>query len=270
MRCDLAIIIVEHDCADLLRACLRSLVEHTRTIDYRVLVVSNGVRAPDVAALEAVLPTLQVVRAPQRASFAAATNLGLQLLPKHRDAPRYVVLLNPDTYLHDDALGALVRYMDLHPQVGAAGPQLRRPDGTPQPYSHGAAPTPGYLLRRLWSQVRGAYLHPWSGTAPLETEWVAATCMIVRYAALQAVGPLDERFGLYFEDVDWCLRLRAAGWRVLFVPTIAITHLGGASIGARATQHYDRALVRWYAKRYGGLPAAWLWWALRVRRALGR
>ncbi len=292
-ECELTIIIVEHNCADLLRQCLRSVVTQTRSITYAIVVISNGSIAPDVRSLEAEFPSLHLIRTARNEGFAAANNVGLRWIegrgqgsgvrsqgseenPKSKiqnrliQHPTYVLLLNPDTLLHADAIGALARFMDAHPDVGAAGPQLVRPDGRPQPYSHGDAPSPWYLLRRLWSHLRGTYLHAWSGSAAIDTGWVAGTCLIARRTAIRAVGPLDEQFFLYFEDVDWCLRMRAAGWRVTFVPGIAITHLGGGSAGAAATQQYDRSLVRFYAKHYGGLMAALAWWALRLYRSIRR
>jgi N-acetylglucosaminyl-diphospho-decaprenol L-rhamnosyltransferase len=271
-RVDLAIIIVEHDCADLLRRCLRSIVTHTRSIACEIVVISNGPVDPDVRSLEAEFPGIYVIRTERNEGFAAANNAGLHCPGAGSrgsgEPSRYVVLLNPDTMLHGDALGALVRFMDAHPDVGAAGPQLVQPDGRPQPYSHGDAPSPFYLLRRLGSHLRGTYLHEWGGSEAIDTGWVAGTCMIVRRDAIRDVGLLDEQLFLYFEDVDWCLRMRAAGWRVVFVPSVAITHLGGGSIGGRATQHYDRSLVRFYAKWYGGLAAALVWWALRLYRGI--
>jgi hypothetical protein len=193
------------------------------------------------------------------------------------------VLLNPDTLLHDDALAALVRWLDAHPDVGAAGPQLLQPDGQPQPYSYGCVPTPRYLLRRLWSHVRGRYLHAWHGSQPQAVDWIAGTCLMVRHSAFKEVGLLDERFFLYFEDVEWGLRLRRAGWRVVFVPQIAITHIGGGSVGTHASPHYDRSLVVLYTTLYGRVAgwgvalALWLYrrWQhgarqLRARMALSR
>ncbi|HEY0604256.1 MAG TPA: glycosyltransferase family 2 protein, partial [Herpetosiphonaceae bacterium] len=259
---DLSIIIVAYNSPDLLQATLESLARHTLGISYELIVVDNS-PAPGIALPDHLAAQLQLIRNPQNAGFAAANNLGLRL-----SQGRYIALLNPDTLLHDDALSALVRWLDAHPDVGAVGPQLLQSDGLPQPYSHGSAPTPGYLIRRILSHLCGGYLHDWAGSQPKPADWVAGTCMIVRRSAFEAVGGLDERFFLYFEDVDWGWRLRRAGWPVVFVPGVTITHIGGGSIGPHARRHYDRSLVRLYAKYYGSLAGFGVWLALRLYRRL--
>lgn len=259
---DLSIIVVAYNGQDLLQATLESLERHTRAVSYELIVVDNS-PSPGIALPEQLAAQVQLIRNPQNAGFAAANNIGLKL-----SQGRYIALLNPDTLLHDDALSALVRWLDAHPDVGAAGPHLLQSDRQPQPYSYGSAPTPGYLIRRIWSHLRGRYLHDWAGSQPQLVDWVAGTCMIVRRSAFEAVGGLDERFFLYFEDVDWGWRLRRAGWPVMFVPTVAITHIGGASVGSGARRHYDRSLVRLYAKYYGSIAGFGVWLALRLYRRL--
>jgi GT2 family glycosyltransferase len=206
---------------------------------------------------------VKLIRNEHNRGFAAANNSGIK-----QSHARYVILLNPDTLLGDDALSALVHWMDAHPDVGAAGPCLMQVNGEVQPYSFGDAPTPVYLGRRLWSHLRGAYLHRWQGDQPQTAAWVAGTCMIVRREALEQVGPLDERFFLYFEDVDWGLRFRSLGWRVMYLPSIVITHVGGASVGPDAIKHYDRSFVHLYRKHYGAVAGFGMWLALRIYRRL--
>jgi hypothetical protein len=259
---DLSIIIVAYNGEALLHATLTSIERYVHGISYEVIVVDNS-PAPGLTRFDDMVAHAHLLRNPQNTGFAAANNLGLRV-----SQGRYVALLNPDTLLRDDALSRLVRWLDDHPRVGAVGPQLLQPDGQPQPYSYGSAPTPQYVLRRMWARLRGRYLHGWTGTQPQQVDWVAGTCMIVRRSAFEAVGGLDERFFLYFEDVDWGWRLRRAGWSVVFLPDVAIIHIGGGSVGARAVQHYDRSLVRFYAKYYGAFAAAGVWLALRVYRSL--
>jgi hypothetical protein len=138
----------------------------------------------------------------------------------------------------------------------------------PQPYSYGDAPTPRYLLRRRLSALIGGDLHQWQGVQPRRADWVAGTCIVLRRAAIEAAGLLDERFFLYFEDVDWGMRLTRADWPVMFTPAVAITHIGGGSVGAASSPHYDRSLVQLYRKHYGAAAALIVWIALRLYRAL--
>lgn len=260
---DVSIIVVAYNGAAQLHATLDSVTRCVHDITYELIVIDNASTDRALQQLVDPIPQASFVRNERNLGFAAANNIGMRL-----SRGRYVALLNPDTLLHNDALAQLVRWLDAHPHVGAVGPQLVQPSGAPQPYSYGAAPTPRYLLRRLWSHLRGRYLHAWSGTAARPVDWVAGTCMVVRKTAIEAVGLLDERFFLYFEDVDWGLRLNTAGWPVMFLPTVSITHIGGGSVGARARRHYDRSLVRLYAKQYGPVAAFGACLALRLYRCL--
>lgn len=260
---ELSVIVVAYNSPALLQATLVSVIEQTRGVGYELIVVDNASTDPGVRAVTDGLPQVRLVAARRNLGYAAANNLGLQL-----SQGRYVCLLNPDTVLHDDALSMLVRWLDEHPAVGAAGPLLLQPNGEPQPYSYGSVPTPWYLLRRGWSHLWGTYLHAWRPAAPQSADWVAGTCMMVRRAALDEVGPLDERFFLYFEDVDWGLRFNARGWKVILVPSFAITHVGGGSVGRSTSHFYDRSLVRLYAKLYGGLAATGVWAMLQLYRAV--
>jgi GT2 family glycosyltransferase len=260
---DLSIIIVAYNGAALLRATLQSVLRHTLDVTYELIVVDNASPEREIKQLATEFPSARYIFRSTNEGFAAANNLGLRM-----SSGRYVALLNPDTLLYADVFTALVHWLDAHPDVGAVGPKLAQPDGRPQPYSYGAAPTPWYLLRRLWSHGRGGYLHRWHGDAAQDVDWVAGTCLVARRAALDQVGGLDERFFLYFEDVDLGMRLRRAGWRVVFLPAVAITHAGGGSVGAHTSAWYDRSLTRLYAKHYGGLAAAGVWWLLWLYRTM--
>jgi GT2 family glycosyltransferase len=130
--------------------------------------------------------------------------------------------------------------------------------GEPQPFSYGDAPSLGYLLRRgTRALLRRDPLHRWDVAAPLAAEWVSAACVAVRAEAVRQVGPFDEGFFMYFEDVDWGLRLRRAGWGVIYDPCFPVTHLGGASQGAprRIVPTYYRSLIRFHRKHYGWASA---------------
>ena len=228
-----------------------------------MFVVDNASQGINWQLIHADYPDIRFLHLARNLGFAAANNVAIGV-----SRGQYVLLLNPDTIICEDAIVKFVNWMEQHPRVGAAGPLLRQIGGKPQPYSFGSAPTPRYLLVRLLARLRSRYLHQWHGSKPLLVDWVAGTCLLVRRRALQDVGLLDERFFLYFEDVDWGMRFRRAGWDVMFVPTIAITHIGGGSVGQTASPHYDRSLVRWYAKYYGPWLSCLVWLALRLYRGL--
>jgi GT2 family glycosyltransferase len=262
---DLSIIVVAYNGAALLRSTLESVLTQTRDITYEIVVVDNASPERDIEQLATNFPDVRFIFGQQNHGYAAANNIGLAA-----SSGRYVALLNPDTVLQDTVFATLVRWLDAHPDVGAVGPHLRQPDGAPQPYSYGATPTPWYLLRRVWAHLRDGYLHTWQGDTPQDVDWVAGTCLVARRVALEQIGGLDERFFLYFEDVDLGMRLRRAGWRIVFLPTASITHIGGGSVGAYTQQWYDRSLTQLYVKHYGGLAAAIVWLLLRVYRKVQR
>ena len=253
--CSLAIVIPAYGAPDALRSTLHSVFAHTVRYRCAVIVVDSGSTSGPVRDAVADFP-VEYVPVPNR-GFAAACNVGIRLTR----AP-FVALLNPDVILHDDALGALVDLLEREPGAACAAPRLLRPNASDQPYAYGWEPTPRYLLqrgvRRLVSKD-----DPTIATrqaSPLAVDWVAGTCLVARASAFAEVGLLDERYFLYWEDVDWCLRAARAGWRIVWEPRVAITHLGGASAGVAAPAHYYRSLVRFYRKWYGPVPA----WGLRA------
>ena len=258
---DLSIVIVAYNGAALLHTTLRSVLDYTRDITYELIVVDNASPQREIKQLADAFPTVRFIFRNHNRGYAAANNVGV-----HASSGRYVALLNPDTVLHNDLFSMLVRWLDDHLDVGAVGPQLIQPNGEPQPFSYGAAPSPWYMLRRVWRHMRDGYLHRWHGDVPQDVDWVAGTCLVARRSALEQIGGLDERFFLYWEDVDLGMHLRQAGWRVVFLPTARITHVGGGSVGAHAQRWYDRSLVQLYAKHYGGLLAAGVWWLLWLYR----
>lgn len=257
--------IVAYNGAALLQTTLVAVIAHTHDITHEIIVVDNASPQRDVEQLVDAFPTVHFMFLGHNHGYAAANNVGVRA-----SSGRYVALLNPDTVLHGDLFAMLVRWLDEHADVGAVGPQLIQPNGDPQPYSYGAAPSPWYMLRRVWGHMRGGYLHRWHGDGPQDADWVAGTCLVARRTAIEQVGGLDERFFLYWEDADLGMRLRQAGWRVVFLPTARLTHVGGGSVGAHAQRWYDRSLVQLYAKHYGGLLAAGVWLLLRIYRKVGR
>ena len=194
-------------------------------------------------------PEVRLIRNAENIGFARGNNIGIAA-----STGRYVLLLNSDTIVPPGTLARLVAFMDAHPQAGACSPRLLQPDGTPQPYAFGCDPTLGYLLRRGVNRLLFRRpLHDWAVAEPIEVDWVSGACLLVRREAIDQVGGLDEAMFMYFEDNDWCRRMRLAGWQVYYVPTVEITHIGGASLkqnpAARAA--YYRSLAHFYEKHYG-------------------
>ena len=251
MICDLSVIVVSWNVVDLLRNCLHSVAAGVRDLTYEVIVADNASTDDSAAMVRAEFPTIRLIANSENLGFARANNQGIRV-----SQGRYVVLLNSDTVASAAALDALVAFMDAHHEAGAVGPRLLRPDGTAQPYAFGGDPTLGYLARRgLNRLLRRRYLHDWNTDAIQEVDWVSGACLMARRAAVEQAGPLDESMFMYFEDNEWCLRIRKAGWKVYYDPQAAIVHLGGQSVAKNpaARQAYTRSLRIFYRKHYGVL-----------------
>lgn len=222
---DLAVILVSHSQAEWLRPCLQSVFANAGDCTLDVVVVSNG---DDGSAeiVEGEFPSVRSIRTRNR-GFAHANNVGLASC----DA-RYVLLLNVDTEIRSGTFEELVRAMDERPDVGVAGVRQLDPEGQ-------VAPT----IRRFPSPVRslaeglGAERMPWRGSFLGEREldvsaydreracdWMSGSFLVVRREVLDSVGALDERFFLYSEEPDFCLRARQHGWEVRYLPVMTIVH----------------------------------------------
>ena len=247
----LLILIVSWNTRDLLRECLRSIQPDAHA-DWDVLVVDNASTDDSVAMVRREFPTVRLMENAVNSGYASANNQGLRA-----SAAPYALLLNSDTIATPDAIQGLVAFMDAHPEAAAVSPRLLRADGTAQPFAFGGDPTLAYLLRRgVMRVVARRYLHDWATERTQPVDWISGACMLVRRTATEQVGLLDEGFFMYFEDDDWCLRMRRAGWKVYYHPAEAIVHLGGQSLARnpRAQTAYEASLRYFYRKHYG--PAA--------------
>ncbi len=238
---DLGVVIVSYDTWPLLDACLRSLgaALDADGLHAEVWVVDNGSPDGSAALAGAHHPWARVVAAGRNLGFTAANNVVLRRWASGAAAcPPWVLVLNPDTEVPPGALAALVAALAADPRAAVAGPALAYPDGR---FQHAAFRFPGLAQTALdlwpvgrWMDgvVNGRYPRAaYDAGRPFAVDAVLGACMLVRGAALRAVGPLDEGFFLYCEELDWCRRFRAAGWRCLCVPAARVVHHGGASTG---------------------------------------
>ena len=254
----LMIVVVSWNTASLLADCLRSIPAGAAGIAHEVVVVDNASTDGSAQIVADQFPGARLICNTDNVGFARANNQAISATQSE-----YVLLLNSDTVARPDALVGLVRFMDARPQAGAAGPRLLRPDGTPQPYAFGGDPRPGYLLARAANRLLfRRYLHDWATETVQEVNWVSGACMMVRRAAIEQVGLMDEKMFMYFEDNEWCLRLRRGDWQVYYNPQVAIIHLGGQSTrrNPAAQRAYWDSLRYFYHKHYGKAAG----WALEL------
>ena len=229
----LSLIVPTRDTRELTLRCLESAAP---LVDggAELLVVDDAGRDGTVEAVRARFPQARILVNPERLRFGGSANRGL------REARREILLLlNSDTEIDPRALPAVVEAFDREPRLGAAGAELRNADGTPQ-WSAGAAPTLPWLLAMAtglpallgrWPRYRR--LRPVGAAQRARVDWVSGAALAIRRAAWEEVGPFDEGFGFYGQDVDFCLRLADAGWGVRVLPGWVVTHLGGATIAGR-------------------------------------
>jgi len=259
---DLSVVLVNWNAAALTAGALRSLREHVSGIAYEVFVVDNGSRdAVAVDALEAEFPWARFIRNPDNRGFSRANNQALR-----RARGRYLLLLNNDTVQLENALGLSVAWMDAHPDVGALGiTHLNDDEGRTPQHSFFAFPDP-------WQDVQAlAGLLDWEPPTPdfgreQDVDWLVGSYLLVRRACYEDVGELDERFFVYDEDIDWCLRAQQAGWRRVYWPGARMVHLGAASrphLKDKTFMHY-RSHLSFIAKHHG--PAAVAYYAAMSAR----
>lgn len=243
---------------------LASLEADPDRVEWDVLVIDNDSRDGTLEAIRERYPWARTVRNVPQPGFAGAVNQGVVLT----DAP-VIVTVNPDTVVPPGTFARLLACLRQRPDVAAVGPLIRYPSGAPQRQGlHRPRPLTAFvvltglsrlpLLRREADRYYGRH----EPGPPREVEQLSGACLMFRREAFNATGPLDERFFVYCEDVDWCWRATDAGWRLLFVPEVAITHEKAASSSASSSatiRLYYRSLRAFYVKHYGHSRLAPLW-----------
>jgi GT2 family glycosyltransferase len=265
---DLSVVIANWNTAALLKECLASLTSSSFDGLLEIIIVDNASSDGSVAMVRQEFPSVRLIENNCNPGFARANNQGIT-----ESGGRYILLLNSDTVMPSGALAGLVEFMRQHPDAGACSPRLVRVDGKPQEFAFGDDPTLPYLLRRGgYRLLLRRALHDWNTDQVREVDWVSGACLLVRRQAIDQVGLLDENIFMYFEDNDWCLRMRLKGWRIYYNPTVSITHVGSQSLAQNpAARHaYYRSLDHFYAKHYGVFARLLLRVALTPYRLLAR
>jgi GT2 family glycosyltransferase len=256
---DLSVVIVNWNTRELLRCCLASLREALAPSPLRVqtIVVDNASADGSAAMTADQFPEVRLIANQENRNYAAGNNQGIAA-----SSGAMILLLNSDTEIAASQLESLVRFLNEHPPAGAVAPALVYPDGRLQDSVRGF-PTPRALtgeilgLARLlpdsaWAAYRARAL-PQDRPSPVDQPMTSA--LLVRRAALEQVGPFDEQFPLFFNDVDLCHRLKQAGWEIWYDPRVRVIHVGGAStrlVRPQAILLSHAGLCRYYRKHYRG------------------
>jgi N-acetylglucosaminyl-diphospho-decaprenol L-rhamnosyltransferase len=276
---DIGIVIVNWNTRDLLRDCLKSLAASDPSVQRRVIVVDNASTDNSAAMVRAEFPGVEVIENPTNGGFSQANNLGLRQLgfaDKGKvapDAPRYALLLNPDTVVPPDGLCRMIQRFDADPKIGAGGPRLvmlnekldlacRRSFPTPEVmFWHVTKLSKLFPKSRLFGRYNMTYLDEHVET---EVDCVVGAFMMVRREAINQVGLLDEAFWMYGEDIDWAYRIKQAAWKVLYYPTVTVLHVKRAAsrMNPRTRLEFQRASLIFYRKHYAAITPRLVHWAV--------
>ena len=225
---DVSIILLVWQDRAFLRACLDALVRAQQDLALEIVLVENGIELDETdSALPAnarVPIALRKIHNDKNRGVARARDQGLAAA-----RGRYILVLDVDTQVTQEALAMLVRFMDANPRVGLAGPRLQDAQGNLQLTCRRLPTVWSKALRRVpmrWAQdaLADEMLTAYDHCAPREVDYVIGACQIIRRAAYEAVGGLDARFFYGPEDVDYCVRMWQHGWRVMYVPDAVVTH----------------------------------------------
>jgi len=254
---DLSIIIVSWNVRELLEKCLKSVFDQTKNISLEVFVVDNASTDETARMVLEKFPQVTLIKNNKNMGFAVGNNQAIRLAKGE-----YILLLNPDTEILNGAIERMVGFMQSHPEAGIAGPKLLNSDKTLQPSIR--------LFPRLIDQIL-IFLkipHIWPNLGPLkryyaldfdytgvsEADQVMGAFFLVRREVFNKIGLLDEKFFIWFEEVDFCRRARQAGYKIMYNPDAQVIHYGGQSFGRQMTivkqWRFLRSMIRYFWKHH--------------------
>lgn len=254
---DLSILIVNYKTRDLTLACIQSVYASSTSYKYEIILVDNASNDGLIPAVTELYPQVLCIANADNVGFSRANNQGICIAKG-----RYVLLLNSDTIVQPDTLEVMLRYMDEHPTVGASGCKIVLPDGSLDKACKRGFPTPSasfyyaFGFSRLFpkvprfNQYQLGYLDP-NEEYPIDC--LVGAFMLVRNLAIKQVGMLDEEFFMYGEDIDWCYRIKQAGWGIYYYPRTSIVHHKGASSRRKPLKiiyEFHRAMYLFHRKNY--------------------
>tara|TARA_R110000850_G_scaffold20864_6_gene61819 strand:+ start:215 stop:1024 length:810 start_codon:yes stop_codon:yes gene_type:complete len=237
---DVSIIIIHYNTPKITSDCIKSIYQQTIGITYELIVVDNGSTIHDSSELKENFTEIILVKSETNLGFAGGNNLGIQYA-----SGKYILLLNSDTYLKDNAILSLFNYMEEHPEAGVVSPRLIFPDGRHQSVSQ-RFPSIKYSLiellrlqkfmpkRKAGKLLLGAFFNH---LETIKVDWVWGACFMFPRAVLSQLPDqkLDATYFMYCEDMQWCLDISKLGFEIHFFAEAEIVHVMGGSSGKKST-----------------------------------
>lgn len=254
---DVSIIIVNYNTCELTLQCIRSVFRSRTQFHYEIILIDNASIDGTIAAVKAKFPSVYCIENKENVGFSKANNQGIRLAKG-----RYILLLNSDTVIQEDTLETMVKFMDEHPEVGASGCKVVLPDGSLDKACRRGFPTPSasfyYFsgLAKLFphsARFNQYHLGHLDEDDEYPVDCLVGAFMMVRRETIEQVGLLDEDFFMYGEDIDWCYRIKEAGWINYYYPKTKIIHYKGASSNKKSYKiiyEFHRAMYLFHRKHY--------------------
>jgi GT2 family glycosyltransferase len=261
---DVSILVVNWNGRDLLSRCLQCVEATIKNVNYETIVVDNASTDGSQEMVEKQFPKVKLIQNTGNVGFATANNQAMEVAQG-----RYVLLLNSDAFVKDGTIDTMVAFMDKHPEAGMSACKLLYEDGTVQPscFLFPTLETEFYIavgLEKLFpnSPTFGKYMmRGWDHNDMREVDVILGAFMLVRREAIEQVGMMDPSYFMYSEEVDWCYRFKASGWKIYATPETEAVHIwGGTSQQVRAEMlvHLYRSRVLFFRKHYGKLSVSLL------------
>lgn len=263
IRPDLSIIIVSWNVKALLRDCLQSIFANQGELKLEVIVVDSASADGSAEMVAAEFPAVTLIACDENVGFPRGNNIGMR-----QASGRYVLLLNPDTVVVADALPIAVAYIEQHPDIGVLGVQLLNEDGSVQSSRRRFPSLMTGVFESTWLQayapqrlLQDYYVDDLADSTTADVDWVMGAFMLTRPEVIAQVGGMDEAYFMYSEELDWCKRIKTAGWRVVYYPEAQVIHYQGkSSEQASILRHinFNRAKLRYFRKYHGRAAAGFL------------
>jgi len=253
----ISIIIVNYNAGGLLKECIDSIYKESITTPFDVWVVDNDSQDISIEMIKQSYPQVNIMENKENVGFAKANNQAIA-----KCTGDYILILNPDTLILQNVLEKVVNFMGENPTVGICGCKVLNEDRTLQLACRRSIPTPGVAFFRLTglsklfpnSKIMAKYNLTYLGPdRPHEVDAVSGAFLMIRRKVVDNIGKLDERFFIYGEELDWCLRAKKAGWKVMYYPNAEIIHYKGEcskSNSRKATFEFYRSMYLFHKKHF--------------------